>query len=317
MADIRINKNEATAARRRVYFFLVGTDGITPATGEAGGQPQVSVDGGAWTSTGIGTLTHIGNGVYYADLSQSLVNVDNAVIRTRYKSVNTAECPGDTAIVDVEVEQAAACKALLEDGTFGLAAIETLVDDLESRLTATRAGYLDELPDLDVAVSTLLDRIPSALTITNGKVTVATNEDKTGYSLTSDYEAAKTALAASAYTPPDNAGIAAIKAKTDNLSFSGTDVKATLDGEKVTVATNEDKTGYSLTSAYDAAKTAAQQTLLSSVAGIVERIKRWLEGPLDVTDEHMTLYDDDGTTPVATLSLSDDGTRTRRRPVGG
>ena len=51
--------------------------------------------------------------------------------------------------------------------------------------------------------------------------------------------------------------VAAIKAKTDQLNFSGTDVKATLDGETVTVGTNNDKTGYALTSAYDAAKTAA------------------------------------------------------------
>lgn len=51
--------------------------------------------------------------------------------------------------------------------------------------------------------------------------------------------------------------VAAIKAKTDQLNFTGTDVKATLDGETVTVATNNDKTGYALTAAYDAAKTAA------------------------------------------------------------
>lgn len=33
----------------------------------------------------------------------------------------------------------------LGDATYGLAAIETLVDDLESRLSAARAGYLDNL----------------------------------------------------------------------------------------------------------------------------------------------------------------------------
>ncbi len=55
-------------------------------------------------------------------------------------------------------------------------------------------------------------------------------------------------MAGSAYTAPDNAGIAAVKAKTDRLQFSDADdVKATLDGEKVTAQTVEDKTGYSLT----------------------------------------------------------------------
>lgn len=35
--------------------------------------------------------------------------------------------------------------ALLKNATYGLSAIKTLVDDLESRLTAARAGYLDNL----------------------------------------------------------------------------------------------------------------------------------------------------------------------------
>lgn len=43
----------------------------------------------------------------------------------------------------------------LDSATFGLSAIEALVDDLESRLTATRAGYLDELDfDLDARLGT-------------------------------------------------------------------------------------------------------------------------------------------------------------------
>jgi len=36
-------------------------------------------------------------------------------------------------------------ESLLKNSTYGLSAIETLVDDLEGRLTATRAGYLDQL----------------------------------------------------------------------------------------------------------------------------------------------------------------------------
>ncbi len=62
--------------------------------------------------------------------------------------------------------------------------------------------------------------------------------DKTGFALTSDYDAAKTALQSggsvvatnmrgtdnalltSSYVAPDNADIAAIKSKTDNLEFT-------------------------------------------------------------------------------------------------
>lgn len=95
-----ITANESTASRRRVYFQLVdATDGITPETGEAGGQPQISSDGGAWTNTGINSLTAIGNGRYYADLTQTAVANAGTSIETRYKSANTAECPGDSVQV--------------------------------------------------------------------------------------------------------------------------------------------------------------------------------------------------------------------------
>lgn len=69
-------------------------------------------------------------------------------------------------------------------------------------------------------------------------------------------------LATSGYTAPANSDITAIKNKTDNLPASpaavgsnmGTVVSVT---SGVTVTTNNDKTGYALTAAYDAAKTAS------------------------------------------------------------
>jgi hypothetical protein len=95
-----IKANESTTARRYVFFQLVdATDGITAETGEAGGQPQVSSNGGAWTNTGISTLTSIDNGRYYAELTQTLVATAGTYIETRYKSANTAECPGDSVHV--------------------------------------------------------------------------------------------------------------------------------------------------------------------------------------------------------------------------
>src|SRR5690349_18217817 len=95
-----VTANEATAAQRRVYFHLVdATDGITAETGESGGQPQISTNGGAWTNTGIGTLNSVGNGRYYADLTQAAVATPGDLIETRYKSANTAECPGTSVCV--------------------------------------------------------------------------------------------------------------------------------------------------------------------------------------------------------------------------
>jgi hypothetical protein len=95
-----IKANESTAARRRVYMHLVdATDGMTPELGEVGGQPQVSVNGGAWTNTGIGVLVSIGNGRYYAELTQALVANAGDVIEVRYKSAETAEGVGDQVVV--------------------------------------------------------------------------------------------------------------------------------------------------------------------------------------------------------------------------
>lgn len=95
-----IQAGESSAARRRLYFQLVGADGISPATGETGGQPEVSIDGAAWTGAGsIGTLSHVGNGRCHATLDPSAVLTAGAWIESRYRSGNTAECPGDSAFV--------------------------------------------------------------------------------------------------------------------------------------------------------------------------------------------------------------------------
>ena len=90
-----ISKNEATAVKRRMFFYLVdATDGITPETGEAGEQPQISIDGAAWGNTD-GVLVAIGNGRYYVQLTQAEVNEDHlTVIEGRFKSANTAEALG-------------------------------------------------------------------------------------------------------------------------------------------------------------------------------------------------------------------------------
>lgn len=91
--------NTPTAAERRVFFHIVGTDGITPATDQAGGQPQISANGAAWTDTGIGVLVAVGNGRYYADLTQLAVQTAGTSIETRFKALTTAECPGDSVQV--------------------------------------------------------------------------------------------------------------------------------------------------------------------------------------------------------------------------
>lgn len=87
--------NQPNSVKRRVYFDLRTADGLTPATTEAGGQPQISINGGAWTSDGIDTLVAIGQGRYYAELAQAALAHAGDLIHTRYKSAQTVETPGD------------------------------------------------------------------------------------------------------------------------------------------------------------------------------------------------------------------------------
>jgi len=62
-------QSETTATRRRVPLHLVdATDGITPETGEAAGQPQLSKNGGAFANTSA-TLLHVASGFYTVELT--------------------------------------------------------------------------------------------------------------------------------------------------------------------------------------------------------------------------------------------------------
>ena len=94
----QIQVSEAAAARRRVYFHCVDViDGITPEVGEAGGQPETSIDGAAWVgAASIGVLVAIGNGRYYAEVVVATVDTVGRLIETRYKSAATAESVGDS-----------------------------------------------------------------------------------------------------------------------------------------------------------------------------------------------------------------------------
>ncbi len=178
-----IKANESAASRRRVFFHLVDPDGVTPETGEAGGQPQISSDGGGWTDTGIGTLSAVGNGRYYAELTQSAVETAGTSIETRYKSANTAECPGESVqVVAFDPNDAAA---------LGLSRIDQAVG---SRLAG--ADYTAPANSDVTAIKAKTDNLP-ADPASNTQV--------------------NTRLAAADYTAPANADVAAVKAVTDKV----------------------------------------------------------------------------------------------------
>jgi hypothetical protein len=104
-----VKAGQTVASRRRVFFQIVLADGISPALAEAGGQPEASADGAAWSAALIGTLTHVGNGRYYADLTLAAVATAGTALETRYKGAATAECPGDSVrVVAFDPDDAAA-----------------------------------------------------------------------------------------------------------------------------------------------------------------------------------------------------------------
>jgi hypothetical protein len=94
-----VQVNEPNASERQVYFDIRADDGVSPINSEAGNQPQISINGTAWTDSGIGTLNLIGNGRYYAVLDISSVVLAGSKIESRYKGALTVETPGDSVQV--------------------------------------------------------------------------------------------------------------------------------------------------------------------------------------------------------------------------
>ena len=90
---------------------------------------------------------------------------------------------------------------------------------LLSRLSATRAGLLD---NLDAAVSSRL--ATGAYTTPPSAVAIRTEIDANSVGLAAIFArtdvATSSRLAAAGYTAPDNASVAAVKAKTDSLTFT-------------------------------------------------------------------------------------------------
>lgn len=92
MQFFQISENDLI--KSRIYLHLVdGTDGITPATGEAGGKGKLSINGGAPADTVNGLVAVDASnqpGTYYIQLTPRELATPG-FITVRYKSSNTAE----------------------------------------------------------------------------------------------------------------------------------------------------------------------------------------------------------------------------------
>jgi len=100
-------QSQTTAARRRFPVFLVDvTDGLTPETGENGGQPQLSKNGGSFANTSA-TLVAVGNGHYYVELTALELDTLGYIV-VRFKSANTAEFNMDGQVSTLDLATAIA-----------------------------------------------------------------------------------------------------------------------------------------------------------------------------------------------------------------
>src|SRR5581483_11098509 len=86
----------------RVYFDVRDLSG-NPLLTEAGGQPQININGGGWTPTGIGTLVSLGFGRYYADMDSSVVQQVGDVILTTYDNPGVSKVTSGDSFQVVEI----------------------------------------------------------------------------------------------------------------------------------------------------------------------------------------------------------------------
>lgn len=251
-----IKKNEATAGLRRMYFHCVdATDGMTPETGEAGGQPQVSVNGDAFgTQEIIGVLVAIGNGRYYAELTQAGVDIaDRSIIEGRYKSANTAEAIGTT----IQILEKVPLDAVTDIATLDakVVIVDTVVDAVKTetdKITAVKAKT--DIITSDPATATIQGQIKAKTDLIPTSPATEGNVTAVGNAVTAVYNI----VAHATY------GLSAIKTLIDGLASAiWTYATRTLSSRNITTGEN----------------IARQETMTSSVSNGV------LQNAMTVSDE--------------------------------
>mgnify|MGYP000949307805 CR=1 FL=1 len=141
---------------------------------------------------------------------------DNAGIAAIKAKTDNLPADTNTLLTSTGIKISSIANGAIATTTFAAGALDAVWSATSRTLTAISDSS---------GITTLLSRIGSALTISGGKVTVGSNDDKTGYELTATYDAAKTAatqasvnaiptapLLAANYIAPDNAGITAANA---------------------------------------------------------------------------------------------------------
>lgn len=147
-----------------IWFSLKLIDGTTPALEEAGGLPQININGVGWSTNGVGPLESVGFGNYRAALDPGILSV-GTVIYSRYQSAIVPQTAGET--IEVKLKPAIVSyigldeadeyfarrlnstnwwNAALEDRTRALIKSSQLIDALAFSGDKTDPGQLQEFP---------------------------------------------------------------------------------------------------------------------------------------------------------------------------
>lgn len=213
----------------RITFPIWDADGDL-VTGAAGLDSEVSKDGGTFADcTNEATEIATSSGMYYLDLTSTEMNADTVaiIVKTSTSGAKTTAIvlyPQESGDVKVDIEtiktQAVTCAASVTVGAYVGNATAAISVDASGRLDISKMGGTS-LTARDIGASVLLSSGTGTgqISLSSGAVTVGTNNDKTGYSLTQAF--------------PTNFSSLAITV-----------------GGAVTAGTVSDKTGYSLTQTF-------------------------------------------------------------------
>lgn len=143
---------------------VIGVQMVSATDGSAfTGSVTVSVTGDGGTqatgSVGSGACAHEGNGYHTYAPAQAETNYDQIAFTFTGSGAIPATMQVYTVAGDAFTRLGAPAGASV---SADLLAIDNLVDDLESRLTATRAGYLDNLSAGAVAMAAELAKVPKS-----------------------------------------------------------------------------------------------------------------------------------------------------------
>ncbi len=107
-----------------------------------GSTTEIATDGASVT---IDFDTITGNHLITIDTSVHADYSTGSEYAVRLEGITVDAATLNVWVGAFSIERAGGALALLKNATYGLSAIETLVDELETRLTAARAGYLDNI----------------------------------------------------------------------------------------------------------------------------------------------------------------------------